>query len=179
MTQRTLTQSYLKECLWYLSDSGIFIWKIRPRAHFHTEKTWKIWLASRAGKRAGEGNSKKRNRIRINDELYFAHHLAWLYHYGDFPKYQIDHIDHNPSNNRISNLRDVPHISNIQNQSLRSTNKSGVTGVCWSNKAKSWRATIMVNCKHIPLKLSKDFNEAVQARADAERRYGFHENHGK
>lgn len=53
--------------------------------------------------------------ITINQVNYLAHRLAWLYVHGEWPKYEIDHINRKPSDNRISNLRDVPHHVNMKN----------------------------------------------------------------
>jgi len=41
----------------------------------------------------------------------------------------IDHVDGNPLNNKIGNLRVVSHRKNMRNQGMRTTNTSGVTGV--------------------------------------------------
>lgn len=34
------------------------------------------------------------------------HRMVWFWVYGKWPKGQIDHVDENPLNNRIENLRD-------------------------------------------------------------------------
>lgn len=47
---------------------------------------------------------------------YFAHRVAWALHYGKWPEHTIDHINRIKTDNRISNLRDVP-------QSVNNTNK--------------------------------------------------------
>jgi len=47
---------------------------------------------------------------------FLAHRLAWLMHYGKFPDFTIDHINHNPGDNRISNLRDVPLVENLRSR---------------------------------------------------------------
>jgi hypothetical protein len=54
----------------------------------------------------------------INKKLLqvFVHRAVWAVVHGSWPKYQIDHIDRDPSNNRIENLRDVPGGVNQQNR---------------------------------------------------------------
>jgi hypothetical protein len=54
-------------------------------------------------------------RIRINGVSYKAHRIAWLHHYGEWPANTIDHINGNRADNRIVNLRDVPHAENQLN----------------------------------------------------------------
>jgi hypothetical protein len=50
--------------------------------------------------------------------------------YGTWPKNQIDHIDGDRANNRISNLRDVSQSINQQNlKRSRVRSKSGFLGV--------------------------------------------------
>jgi hypothetical protein len=46
----------------------------------------------------------------------FVHRAVWALVHGSWPKYQIDHIDRDTSNNRIENLRDVPGGVNQQNR---------------------------------------------------------------
>lgn len=95
---------------------------------------------------------------------YLAHRLAWLWMTGDFPKYEIDHIDGNNKNNSWQNLRDVPHFVNMQNQNKRSTNTSGYTGVYFSNQNKKWIAATACGgqVKYIGSFSSKE--EAAKAR---------------
>jgi len=45
-----------------------------------------------------------------------AHRLAWLLHYGSFPLFEIDHINGKTGDNRICNLRDCDHSSNLLNR---------------------------------------------------------------
>ena len=71
-------------------------------------------------------------RIMINYNEYLAHRLAWVYTYGDFPEGKqpfIDHINGNPLDNRIINLRVSSGGENMKNKKMDSRNKSGVTGV--------------------------------------------------
>lgn len=54
-------------------------------------------------------------RIRIDAVSYKAHRLAWLYHYGEWPEGELDHINGIRTDNRVANLRDVPHVENQRN----------------------------------------------------------------
>lgn len=92
------------------------------------------------------------------------------------PNILIDHKQHpkKPNNiydNRKSNLRIGTSTNNRMNQHIRSDNTSGVTGVSWSKRDNCWVAYIMINKKRIELKYSKDKNECIKARKDAEEKY--------
>jgi hypothetical protein len=53
--------------------------------------------------------------------------------------YEIDHINHNKSDNRKNNLRIVTHKVNQRNRSLSKNNKSGMSGVYWDKSKNKWR----------------------------------------
>src|SRR5260221_9155909 len=72
---------------------------------------------------------------------YLAHRVIWFL-VNNYWAEEIDHIDRNRQNNKISNLRDVPHKTNTQNVSKHKDNTSGVKGVSWDKKAKKWHAKI-------------------------------------
>lgn len=74
--------------------------------------------------------------IGINGADWPAHRLAWKYVHGDDPRGVIDHIDGNPSNNRITNLRDVTQSLNMLNvHKCQSNNKSSkMRGVSFDKK---------------------------------------------
>lgn len=46
-----------------------------------------------------------------------AHRIAWLLATGEWPRFEIDHINGVRWDNRLANLRDVPHHVNQLNQS--------------------------------------------------------------
>lgn len=115
---------------------------------------------------------------RIEGQLYYLHRLAWLLSFGEIPNgWSVDHIDQNHQNNKLSNLRCVPHKSNLRNQKKRITNTSGVTGVY--SQGNRWRARIKVDGKFLHLGIYKKKEDAIRARLQAEATYGFHSNHGK
>jgi hypothetical protein len=84
------------------------------------------------------------SRIGIAGIRYAAHRLAWLYVHGEWPKQDIDHINGDKLDNRISNLRDVSTRTNTENRrTAMSNNKSKLLGV--RKMGKKWAAHIGTN----------------------------------
>ena len=110
--------------------------------------------------------------IRTKGKSIRAHRAAWALYYGEWPKGQIDDIDHDGLNNRISNLRDVDCIVNQRNQLLRKTSQSGVIGVTWRKDKKKWKAQIRVpGGRQVFLGYYSTIEEAASARKAGEQRY--------
>ena len=88
-------------------------------------------------------------RISVDGRTYAAHRLAWLYIHGVWPSAEIDHINCQPADNRLNNLRECSRSENMQNsQRARSSNKaSGLLGVSWDERKGRWRAEIAVKGK--------------------------------
>jgi hypothetical protein len=163
--QTVLTQAKIKELMDYDPDTGDLTW-IKPRPKI------------RVGEVAG---SKKVNGyigIMVLGRLYLAHRLIWLHVHGAWPKHQLDHINHDRTDNRLTNLREATQKENCKNMSIRSDNKSGVIGVFWYERYKKWEVYIKNNGKKVYLCRITDFFEAVCIRKSAENKYGYHENHG-
>jgi hypothetical protein len=154
-----ITQEYLKDILIYDKETGIFTWKVN-----HTCK-------SKIGKLAGSIKQNKYVEVQINKKRYYAHRLAWLYEYGQFPKQQLDHINNNPNDNRIENLREASYSQNGMNKSLQKNNKSGVKGVGWCETAKKWRARITINKIEYHLGLFSDLELAELVVTEARNKY--------
>lgn len=73
--------------------------------------------------------------IRLRGNQVLAHRLAWAFIHGHSPIGVIDHINGDPSDNRIANLRDVPQRANVQNVKRASKNsKTGFLGVFHADK---------------------------------------------
>lgn len=112
--------------------------------------------------------------IRINRRAYLAHRLAWFYVNGVWPKDQVDHLNGDKGDNRISNLRDVTPILNQQNQAgPHRDNRSGYLGVCYHKRSGLFRAYITLNKKQIILGNFKTAEEA-HARYVTEKREHHH-----
>jgi hypothetical protein len=105
--------------------------------------------------------------IRIDNVLYLAHRLAWLYMTGSWPPAQIDHINRSRADNRWENLRAVSNTENAWNRTAPS-NKSGFTGVRRENN--KWLAEIKVNYKPIRLGLFETPEAAHTAYLEAKRK---------
>jgi len=106
---------------------GHLYWKIR--------NSNRIKIGSQAGTVAKRGNIN----ININKRLYKAHRIIFFMHHKYLPPI-IDHIDGNPLNNRIENLRPATETQNHHNVGMFKNNKSGVKGVCWDKSKKKWLA---------------------------------------
>lgn len=123
-----LTQARLKEVLSYEIATGEFSWLISSGK-------------AKVGKTAGTTDKWQGRRVIIIDKVkYKAHRLAWLYVYGKWPSGMLDHINGDPKDNRIENLRECSHAENMQNHSSSGYGKSGYLGVT-ADRGK-WKASI-------------------------------------
>lgn len=77
--------------------------------------------------------------------------------------YEIDHINHDPADNRKQNLR---HCTNSQNNFNRKSK-----GYWWHRKNKKWIVEIVMNKQKIYLGCFKNEQDAITARRDAEQKY--------
>lgn len=174
-----LTAEYVRECLDYDPETGLLTWKRRPREHFTSDRSYNSWNSKHSNKEAGSLKKRTNYRhIRINHKFYSSHRIAWLIVYGEWPKNDIDHIDQDRSNNKITNLRDVPNSENQKNQTMKRNNTSGHTGI-YPVPSGKWKASIYVNGKNKTIGTFRDKEDAIKARKDAEIKYGFYPNHGK
>lgn len=79
-------------------------------------------------------------------------------------RYEVDHIDLDPLNNKRENLRVCTHQQNQCNQPTQVNNTSGVTGVSFYQPRQKYRARIKASQYDIHLGYFHTFLEAVQAR---------------
>lgn len=106
-----------------------------------------------------------------------VHRLMWEHVNGPIPEgMEIDHIDGNPSNNKISNLRCVTRIQNSQNRhrASRKNKTSYVKGVHWDTRRQKWRSHIVVNKKQVYIGRFDTIEEAAKAYAQAAAVYHTH-----
>ena len=90
--------------------------------------------------------------VTIDTVTYRAHRIIWFLMTGQDPgPFLIDHIDGNPHNNKLENLRAASSHQNQCNQKKRKDNTSGLKGVTWDKNRDKWAAAIHVNKKRIAL----------------------------
>lgn len=117
--------------LFFYSD-GILYWKDKPAR----------WM--KRGDIAGTTLKSGHCSVSINGKRFYVHRLIWEIHNGQIPSGMvIDHINGNPGDNRIENLRCVTQQINLLNKRKQSNNASGITGVGFHKQRNKWRATFM------------------------------------
>lgn len=114
----------------------------------------------------------------LNEKL-LAHRAVWCLTTGRWPSETIDHINGNRRDNRICNLRDVPHAHNCRNQPLSKVNTSGFTGVHFDAARNKYAAHITVDGRTLHLGRFDTLADARLARQQANTKHGFHNNHGR
>lgn len=108
-------------------------------------------------------------RIRACGRTWASHHIAWLLFYGRPANGLIDHINGNPLDNRISNLREASPSLNTQNlKRARRDNRLGLLGVR-ATGPKKFEARIMVNQRAFHLGTFETAELAHQAYLAAKR----------
>lgn len=133
-------KKFAQQALTYCPDTGVFRWRITPARA--------VAQGSVAGCRHPSGHLY----ISIKGRAYPAHRLAWWFAKGVWPKKHIDHVDGNPSNNALGNLREVTHAQNLQAaRKARCDNTSGLLGVSFRNDCSKWQARIQRN--HVSISL--------------------------
>lgn len=167
----------------YDPETGRLTWLPRDKRLFHNgyftaEQSCASWNAKNAGNQAFTACNGHHSVGAVNRQLYLAHRIIWKMVYGTEPTV-IDHINGNPTDNRISNLREVTQKENSRNSARPSNNSSGVTGVGWHKQVGKWRAYITVDGTQRSLGLFETKDEAIHARKSAEAQFDFHDNHGR
>lgn len=152
----------LTRLLDYDRETGVFTWKV---------KTCRKVVP---GKQAGGFNANGYVQIKINKIFFYGHRLAWFYVHGQWPGQEIDHINGNPSDNRLANLRLADRMQNNQNKRPRIDCQSGVRGVARRKDTNRWKAEIRVNKRLISLGCFDSLEAAACARRVAELKFFTH-----
>jgi len=169
----------LRKLLDYNPATGVLVWRARPIELFERRRLGLAWNTRYAGRPAlNQIDQGGYRHGTIFGRKVYAHRAALALVNGYWPN-KVDHINGDRADNRIENLRDVDHTTNLRNAKLRRDNSSGVCGVFWNTRDGRWEAKIKVNQRDVPLGQFDDIEEAALARKRAEARHGFHENHGR
>lgn len=155
MKSSTLTQERLQELFFYDANTGVFVRRVFRNGN------------AKAGVVVGYPDKFGHLRTMVEGDLYSLHRLAWLYVNGRWPSKHIDHIDGNPANNQIANLREATVAENGQNL----CNRSGFMGATWNKSVGRWQSQIKVNGKSIYLGLFDSREGAHSAYLDAKKKH--------
>jgi hypothetical protein len=138
---------FLRECFSYDPITGVMRWKERPATHFQDQHRCRIANSRWAGKIAGRPEKKGYLAVAMTIEgrgriCLKLHRIIFAMHHGRWPEDQLDHINRDPSDNRLENLREATNAENCQNRRKRSDNTSGLVGVSFDKKVGRWRSYI-------------------------------------
>lgn len=149
---KNLSLDRVREALNYNPETGVFTWRIRVGK--------KVRVGSVAGSKTSKGGYVL---INLDRNVALAHRLVWFYVYGEWPSEQVDHINGDRADNRLSNLRLANQSQNSCNCRLRKTNTSGYRGVSWSKEKRKWVSRIVKDHKQHVLGYFKSKDEAYYA----------------
>lgn len=171
----------LRMLLNYNPTTGKLYWKHRNAAWFKncSQSVANQWNAKHESQEAFTStDAAGYHHGTIFGKQYYAHRVIWCMVYDEWPV-EIDHQDGCNSNNKLLNLIDGSHRSNMMNVKLRCDNHTGFVGIAWDQRRNKWTARIHVNGRNLFIGSFVDLDNAVSARQAAERRHRFHINHGK
>jgi HNH endonuclease/AP2 domain len=154
-----LDKNQLSEIFEY--KNGFLYWKKKT-----STKCSNIKIGDIAGTVRPDGYSA----VKLNYKLYLTHRIIFMMFNGYLPKI-VDHIDGNPKNNKIENLREVTRSQNCQNQKIRRNNTSGVKCVTLDKSRNKWLVQIHFNKKKKNLGYYQDLELAELVAIEARDKY--------
>ena len=120
---------------------------LKSKLTYDPETGYFQWIGTRRGRPSKNnfaGNIKPDGYVQIEvlGKRYYAHRLAWYFVHGVWPNGDIDHKNHNKSDNRILNLRDVSHkVNTINRKTCQKNNTHGSIGLTYNKQRQKWYAT--------------------------------------
>lgn len=171
------TPEQLRELLRYEPETGKLFWKPRDQHSFSPGNTSQearcsAWNKRYANKEAFATKNKFGYFVSaIFDKKCMAHRVAWAIHYGEFPEEEIDHINRDRGDNRISNLRKASRSENCWNMNKKKNSGIALKGAYFEEKSGRWMSKICVygHQKHIGRFDSQE--EAHAAYCEAAKKY--------
>ena len=145
---------------------------------YESDKIW-VWREKRGNQKlknpdwyelkGGVYKSTGYRRVKINNKTYLYHRVVYFIHNDDWDIHDtcrnnsIDHIDRNPLNNNIENLRVVTHSQNMCNTDAK--------GYCFDKARGKYMASIRVDGKNKHLGYFVTEDDAHNAYVEAKKKY--------
>ena len=153
----------IRSALDYDPSTGKLTWKGRPREDFETSQGWKVWNTKYPGKEALKPKGSGGYRAGKLQGRYLAAHRAAFACMGEDMPEAVDHINGDRGDNRWANLRASSYKKNNRNRAMHKNNASGVMGVFFEARSKTWVAKLSGKV----IARSKEKAHAIAARHDA------------
>lgn len=115
--------------------AGAVWWADRAPVEMYQHKGWvEVFNRKRAGRPVKFGALPSRHLVvnvqaRGRTVRCLAHRIIWAAAHGTYPGCDLDHINNDPTDNRLANLRLATRSQNLSNATRR---KSGLKGAYWS-----------------------------------------------
>lgn len=151
-------------------NGEVYVWKTMWRSQKLKIPNWYI-VKGRIYKYKNDTrkNAVIGGRTTNGGKTYKWHRIIYKLHNKDWDiddisnENEVDHIDRNPLNNNIENLRILNHQRNAWN--------NGAKGYGWHKASNKWRVRIVVNNKEIYGGLFKTEEEAIKKREELKNKY--------
>jgi hypothetical protein len=154
----------LETSVHYDPATGLLTWLARGDPRFDNKMV---------GKAAGSVRPDGYVAVGFGGKSYLAHRLIWRLVHGEWPEFEVDHINGDKADNRIENLRACTTAENRRNMPVRKNKTSRYVGVRKTRNAWS----VVVDSKYRGYFTDEDEAGRYAAKLYAE--LGFHPNHGR
>lgn len=165
-----------KEALeWFIRNldvkGDVLYWKVDPSA----PRRRGSYLV---GKPAGCVSVRGYIQVRKGKDKFMAHRILWGLHYGEWPKYGIDHINGDRLDNRIENMRVTTQYGNCKNSAKYPRKEPWIATGVMRSRGGMWTAYAQVNKRNIHIGQFKCHTSAMIARKLFDQSNGFSDRHG-
>ena len=157
--KKDVPPALLAEHFSYDQETGVLCWT-KPTSR-------RVKVGDTAGCKSGAGYLT----VDFKGHKFLVHRLVLALVNREWPKDHVDHINHNPLDNRLCNLRVVGVHGNMHNLSSHKDSHSPFKGASWHKKAKKWTANITRYGKTTYLGLFNNEEDAHKAYKNFEESY--------
>lgn len=130
---------------------------------FHKQKRGNRAAGAEVGSKSAQGYLI----TKIDGAPLKVHRIIFAMHHGYFPE-TVDHINGDPGDNRIENLRAATQAENVINSFRHSP--SGERGVKWRKDLGKWEAGVTLARKYTYLGVYQDKAQAAQVAREARKK---------